>query len=169
MSNGVSESQFYMWRTLFAITHADNILDDGEIEFMAKVLEDIDFSEQQTAILKDDIQTPKDIEEMFKGITELEDRFQFFSFARELVWADGDFGQEEQSAMIKLKRAHFLETDVDELVGKVKLQLEEETEEYERPEGLSMTKSRKNNMREAVFSFRRRFLETITGRHQKSR
>lgn len=126
MSDGISQSQFFMWRTLFAVAHADNIVTDEEIAFMAHVLEDIDFSEEQTAILKDDIGNPKDIEMMFRGITEQEDRSKFFDFARDLVWVDGDFGTEEQSVMIKLFREHFQNTDVEKLVGQVRLEFEDD-------------------------------------------
>lgn len=160
----ITESQFYMWRTLFAIAHADNILADGEIEYMARVLEEISFTPQQTAILKDDITAPKDIEQMFAGITDVQDRILFFDLARELVWADGDFGQEEQSAIIKLKRAHFLKTDVDDLVGKVKLELEDDSDIRPRT-AETEGNGRKQRFRKTIFSFRDRFLETITGKY----
>ena len=39
----VSESRFYMWRTLFSVAHADNVVTDEEIAFMAHILEDINF------------------------------------------------------------------------------------------------------------------------------
>ena len=44
----VSESRFYMWRTLFAVAHADNVVADEEVEFMAHILEDVEFSDHQT-------------------------------------------------------------------------------------------------------------------------
>ena len=55
MSDFVSESQFYMWRTLFAVAHADSIVADEEVAFMASVLNDINFTPEQTEVLKDDI------------------------------------------------------------------------------------------------------------------
>ncbi len=126
MSDGVNKSQFYMWRTLFAVAHADNIVTDEEIEFMAQILDEVDFSDEQVSILKDDIMNAKNVEDMFDGITEEADRVRFFDFARDLVWVDGDFGSEEQSVMIKLYQAHMKGTDVDKLVGTVSLELEEE-------------------------------------------
>ncbi|MCB1680578.1 MAG: TerB family tellurite resistance protein [Rhodospirillales bacterium] len=160
----INESQFYMWRTLFAIAHADNILADGEIQYMAKVLEEVRFTFEQTETLKDDIKHPKDIEEMFAGISDVQDRILFFDLARELVWADGDFGEEEQSAIIKLKRAHFLKTDVDELIGKINLEFEDDRDS--RPENEEYHyHSKHQRFRKTIFSFRDRFLETITGRY----
>lgn len=159
----INSSQFSMWRTLFAIAHADNVLAPGEIEYMAKVLEEVKFSPEQTETLKDDITNPKDIDLMFAGVTDVQDRIQFFDLARNLVWADGDFGQEEQSAMIKLKRAHFLKTDVDDLIGKVTLELEDDSpaQKYED----YPSQSREQRFRTTLFTFRNRFLETITGKY----
>ncbi len=124
--NEINDSRFYMWRTLFAVVHADNIVTDEEIGFMAHVLDDVNFSDDQTAILKDDISNAKNAENMFDGVTSHKDRTEFFELARDLVWIDGDFGSEEQSVMIKLHQAHIKRTDVDEMAGYVSLQLEEE-------------------------------------------
>ena len=126
MSDVISVSQFYMWRTLFAVAHADEILAPGEVEYMANILEDVNFSEEQTQTLKDDIENPKDIEKMFAGITKAEDRLKFFNMARGLVWADGDFCKKEQSTIIRLAKAHCKKTDFDELIGTINLELEEE-------------------------------------------
>ncbi|MBK6897233.1 MAG: TerB family tellurite resistance protein [Alphaproteobacteria bacterium] len=160
----ITDSQFFMWRTLFAIAHADNILADGEIEYMARVLEEISFTPQQTTTLKDDITNPKNIDEMFTGVSDVQDRLQFFDLARELVWADGDFGEAEQSAIIKLKRAHFLKTDVDDLIGKINLELEDDRDIAPRT-GSVKEYGKKQRFRKTIFSFRDRFLETITGKY----
>jgi len=154
---GVSKSRFHMWRTLFAIAHADNIVTEEEIAFMAHVLEDIEFSDAQTAILKDDIHVPKDAEEMFKGITSQNDRIEFFEFARDLVWVDGDFGSEEQSVMIKLYQAHFKDTKVDDLVGTIGLELEDDQSFVAaRP-----AKAAKNGgLKDMISSFSRNFLSS---------
>lgn len=158
MQNEISESRFYMWRTLFAIVHADNVVTDEEVGFMAKALEDIAFSPAQEEILKDDIENPKDIEEMFEGITDLADRTAFFDLAHEVVWVDGNFDKEEQNVMIRLAQAHYRKTNVDELVGKVSLQLDEDYD------AARDTPSDRANMKRAVHSFRARFLQLIAGR-----
>ncbi len=125
-SNEMSESRFYMWRTLFAVAHADDVVTDQEIEFMAHILEDIDFTIEQTAILKDDISNPKDVEEMFRGMKSVDDRNEFFDFARDLVWVDGEFGEPEQGVMVNLLQKHLNDVDFDDLVGNVSLQFEDE-------------------------------------------
>lgn len=127
MTDGVNESAFYMWRTLIAVAHADNIVTDEEIEFIARVMEDVNFSDAQTETLKDDIVNAKDVSDMFTGIKNQQDRIQFFEFARDLVWVDGDFASEEQSVMIELYQQHIKETDVDGLIGQTHLEFEEDS------------------------------------------
>ncbi len=122
----ISDSEFYMWRTLFAIAHADNIVTEEEVAFMSEILNDVNFTDEQVDILKDDILNAKNTTEMFDGVTNTKDRVKFFEFARDLVWIDGDFASEEQSVMIDLYKQHIEETTVDELVGKISLEFEED-------------------------------------------
>ncbi len=155
MDNAVNQSQFFMWRTLFAVAHADNIVTEEEIAFMAHILEDVNFTSSQIAILKDDIVTPKDVEEMFKSITCKDDRLKFFDFACDLVWVDGDFGSEEQDVMIKLLEKHVKETDIDDLVGNVSLEFEEDLVQ-KRTNSADANKS-KGGLINMLTSFRSRF------------
>ena len=154
LNNEMSESRFYMWRTLFAIAHADNVVTDEEIEFMAHILEDIDFTDQQTSILKDDIVHPKNVEEMFHGMNDQTDRKEFFDLARDLVWVDGAFGAPEQGVMINLLKKHLKDVDFDKLVGNVSLELEEDTVYVSDP-GSSVGQS--HNSSNAVGAFFSRF------------
>jgi len=126
MAGSVNESEFYMWRTLFAVAHADNVVTEEEISFMAEILDDIQFTGEQADLLKDDIVNAKNVNAMFAGVTNPKDRVKFFEFARDLVWVDGDFASEEQSVMIGLYKQHMSDTTVDELVGKISLEFEED-------------------------------------------
>ncbi|MCB1532571.1 MAG: TerB family tellurite resistance protein [Alphaproteobacteria bacterium] len=126
MSSPISQSEFYMWRTLFAMVHADNVVTDEEVHFMAEALEDVAFSDEQRAVLEEDIKTPQDIMDMFKHITDQRDQAKFFKFARDLVWVDGDYGQEEQDMMLKLIREHTEHVNVDDLVGEIDMEFEED-------------------------------------------
>lgn len=127
--SGVSESQFYMWRTLFAITHADDIVSNEETRFMAEAFETVSFSVEQRQTLEQDVREAQDIEEMFEKISDPEDRRQFFEKARTLVHIDGEYGDEEQEIMLKLSRRNVAETDIDKLVGSVDLRLEDDDDD----------------------------------------
>lgn len=151
----ITDSKFHMWRTLFAMSHADDVVTEEEIRFMTEALEDIPFSVEQQEILKDDIATPKDIVEMFGKISDAKDQAEFFNFARELVWIDGDYGEEEQEIMLKLKRLHIQDVDVDDLVGNVGLQLETDEPDF----SPKSTKGRVNNKKSLIYSFRDKFLK----------
>ncbi len=145
----VTESQFYMWRTLFALAHADHVVTSEEIRFMVEALEDIPFTEEQLRILSDDIATPQDIVQMFGKIAEARDQAEFFKFARELVWIDGHYGQEEREIMLKLQEIHVRDVDVDALIDEVKLELE--------PDDPGPV-TEKPDVKKTVFSFRDQFL-----------
>lgn len=149
----VTDSQFYMWRTVFAIVHADQKVTDEEVRFMAEILEDMPFSEAQRGILKEDARTPRDIEEMYQGITDVLDQAAFFRFARQVVWVDGDFGQDEQDIMLRLQEIHVRRTDLADLVGKVELELEDENA----PQQPAPIKDKKK----IVQSFRQKFLRDL--------
>lgn len=124
MSNSVPESEFYMWRTLFAVAHADGVVTTEEVRFMAEALEDHPFNEEQKEILSDDIKEPKDPSEMFEKIGDAADQARFFKFARDLVWVDGDFGGDEQKVMVDLISKHIKTIDFDKLVNEVDLHME---------------------------------------------
>lgn len=148
----VTESQFYMWRTLFAVAHADDVVTDEEVRFMAEALEDVPFSEVQRGVLNDDAKHPQDIEDMFKGISDVRDQAAFFKFAHTLVHIDGDYGAEEQNVMLKLKEMHLKHADLDKLVGSVDLELEDDGPYSSEDQG-------KPSFQENFYSFRDAFLK----------
>lgn len=135
MSQQLTDSQFYMWRTVFALAHVDNVVTNEEIRFMVEALEDVPFSEQQRRTLTDDIAEPQNVERMFDQITDVVDQLAFFDFARKISWVDGDFGQEERDVILNLKEKYVQNIDLDKLVGAVNLELEDE--QGEKPEALS--------------------------------
>ncbi len=164
MSKTITESQFYMWRTLFAISHADNVVSDEEIRFMTEALEDLPFNEEQKEVLRDDIVNQQDIVEMFGKISNNRDQAAFFKFARELVWIDGDYGKEEQEVMLKLKRLHIENVDVDDLIGNMGLQLESDDDDRNFSGSGSSSGESGRNVKNIVYSFRERFLKDKTGK-----
>ena len=150
---GLTESQFYMWRTLFAVVHADNVVATEEVRFMAEALEDVPFSDEQRAILNEDIKHPQNIEAMFAGISDVRDQAAFFSHARSLVHIDGDFGADEQAIMLKLQKIHLQNKNLTDLVGHVSLELEDD-EPVQREASVAP-----KTLRDKVAAFRDRFMK----------
>lgn len=122
----MSESQFYMWRAIFALAHADHVVTAEELDFMQGILQSESFTPDQKAVLEKDITEPQDITKMFMSIAEEEDRSHFFYFARMLCWSDGDFDEQEQKIMLTLKSVHVRNTDVDAMIGNVDMQLDDD-------------------------------------------
>ncbi len=150
----ITESEFYMWRALFAISHADDVVSNEEIRFMMEAMEDIPFSPEQEIILKDDIKHKRDIVEMFEKISDIRDQAKFFQFARDVVHIDGDYGKAEQELLLKLKRAHLKRADVDQLIGQVEL-------EFESEEAVPPPEKKPGKRKDILFSFRNRFLDGL--------
>lgn len=124
--HGVSESVFNMWRAVFALAHADDEVSKEEQRFMYKVLVEENFSAAQKLRLENDMEYPQDISEMFKGISEQEDRSRFFYLARLMCWSDGNFDEQEQKIMIHLKHLHNADVDFDRMLSNNDLELDEE-------------------------------------------
>ncbi len=120
----VSDSRFYMWRALFAMTHADGVVTTEEIDFMRNALETVPFNAVQRDLLCDDMAQVQNIFSLFEKVTEVSDQLEFFNLAHKLVYIDGDYGSDEQAILIKLQEIHNKRTDVDSLVGKIDVQLE---------------------------------------------
>lgn len=122
----MSESRFFMWRALFAIAHADEVVTQEERNFMNKALESEPFTEAQREILKYDMEQKQDIRVLFSKITDQHDRSDFFKHARPLVWADGDYGSDEQSIILELKKLHVKSVDFESFQAGSDLKLETE-------------------------------------------
>jgi uncharacterized membrane protein YebE (DUF533 family) len=126
MTNSVDQSEFYMWRTLFALAHADNIVTPEEVRYLAEGTEKAAFTDEQKAILASDMRNPQDIGEMFEKVTDQRTQARFFKHARALVHADGHYVKDEQRAMEALFRRHIKNVDIDQLIGNMDMELEEE-------------------------------------------
>jgi uncharacterized membrane protein YebE (DUF533 family) len=151
----ITDSQFYMWRTLFAMAHADGVVTNEEIRFMVEAMEDIPFNDDQKKELSADIKTPQDAVKMFEKISDVRDQARFFQYARDIVHADGDYGKAEQELLLKLKKVHLQRADVDKLIGSVNLELTEP----DKPQ--QYVKKKFGKKKDVIFSFRKRFLEEI--------
>ena len=102
----LTDSKFHMWRTLFALAHADLIITQEERIFMQGALKSLDLSVEQRTTLESDASRKQDAVEMFNGITEEDDFREFFHIAYDLVWIDGDHNVDEERTLTKIKHLH---------------------------------------------------------------
>ncbi len=97
--SGLSSSRFYMWRTIFALAHADGVVSEQEIDFLNKNTENLPLSDSQREILSKDLVEEKDPAVMFTQVMDGKDREEFFTLARVLCWSDGDYDEQEKRVM----------------------------------------------------------------------
>ncbi len=124
--DGVSSGRFHMWRAVFAMAHADEVVTAEERKYLQGILSSEPFSEEQKKILEKDMDTPQDVAEMFLKVDDQNDRSQFFYHARMLVWSDGDFGEQEQKIIMRLKQNHVRTVDFDQVIKDLDLALDDE-------------------------------------------
>lgn len=152
----VTDSEFHMWRAIFAISHADHVVSAEERRFMIKALNTNKFSPEQRAVLESDMEAPQDIATMFARIEEQKDRSRFFYFARMLLWCDGDFAAQEQKLLTELGKAHHKTVDFSKMVDTVKMEFEDSHEDWLR-EDMKAAPAHKGGIFE-------RFLDRFTGK-----
>jgi hypothetical protein len=111
---GIEESEFYMWRAVFAFTYADNMLSLEEQELLNAYLARVPFSKDQRDILKEDLRDPKDVVGLYKKITRKQDKERFCVLARAIVWCEGNM-QEQEKAILK-KVSCFGEKEEEEIL-----------------------------------------------------
>lgn len=98
----VSQSEFMMWRAVFAFAFVDNVLSLEEQELLQSYLATVPFSPGQRQVLKEDLRHPKNVVELYNEITDDEDKKRFCVFARAIVWCEGDITQQEAAILKKV-------------------------------------------------------------------
>jgi hypothetical protein len=92
----ITDSEFHMWRAVFAFAFVDKVFSIEEQEFLSTRIRSVNFSDKQRNILKEDLTSPPNIEAMYGRITQREDRERFCALARALVWSEGDMEEQER-------------------------------------------------------------------------
>jgi len=93
---GISESEFAMWRAIFAFAFTDHEVSAEERAVLDEYRSSIHFSSKQLLILSGDFANPQDVEAMYKKITHPEDKHKFCAIARALAWCDGDLDKQDE-------------------------------------------------------------------------
>ncbi len=128
-TNSVTDSRFNMWRAVFAMAHADNIITESEEKFMREAIDTYPFSDDQKQVLELDMSKQQHVGRCFSNITDQQDRSDFFTFARLLVWCDGDFDEQEQMILTELKKVHISTLDFQTMVKDVRMSFEDNEKE----------------------------------------
>lgn len=115
----LSNSLFHMWRAIVAIAHTDGVLHADERKYFDKIFSGLErahgMTQEQKAILVDDLAYKKDIAGLIPHITDRADRGQLIYFAGLLARSDGNFDATEESILAKLRTDHMGSADYDSL------------------------------------------------------
>lgn len=113
------DHEWNMWRAIFSMVHADNVVRPEEESFLQHIMDTVDFSEEQREILKGDIETKRSVDDLFFDIGERAAQTRFFYIARLLCWSDGDFDHKEQDVIARLNKAHISQVNLDRMISVV--------------------------------------------------
>ncbi|HEY8191756.1 MAG TPA: hypothetical protein VIG74_04970, partial [Alphaproteobacteria bacterium] len=111
---GVSESEFYMWRAVFAFALVDGILSIEEQRLLQSYLAQVPFSHDQIRILREDFKKPQSLLQMYRHITEQKHRDRFCVLARALVWCEGEMNREERDVLAQFDCIMDSTVDIDD-------------------------------------------------------
>lgn len=103
MADHLTDSRFSMWRALIALAHADGVVMPHELDFITRSSSGETMSDDQKALLQEELETAQDVSTFFQQITHSGDRKEFFAMARSLCWSDGDFDEQERHILDHLK------------------------------------------------------------------
>jgi uncharacterized membrane protein YebE (DUF533 family) len=116
----VSTSQFYMWRCVVALAHADGMVDQGERDYLNRVFGRMGLTADQMAVLQADMAAAQDIAQLLTHINEPEWRGQLVYFAGLLARADGVLAPQEDHLLKKLRADQMSGLDMEQIRADVK-------------------------------------------------
>ena len=115
----ISTSQFYMWRAVIAVAHADDLVQDAERAYLNRVIANMDrvngLTDDQKSIFAADIETPQKISDLLPYINDPQWRGQLIYFAGMLAHADGTLDPREDDIIKKLRADQMASLHLDEI------------------------------------------------------
>lgn len=122
----VGTGQFYMWRCVIALAHADGMVQQGERDYLSRVFGNMNLSDEQRRIFHSDMSAPQDIAQLLTHINEPEWRGQLVYFAGLLARADGVLDPQEDHILKKLRADQMSNLDMDQIRADVKKAVDNE-------------------------------------------
>ena len=115
--NTVSDSKFHMFRCMIVMAHADNVFCDFERGYMHALMNHhaTPLSEEQYQILQDDMENPKQLEDLLPHVTEPEYRGQIVYFARLMAHKDDELHPSEEDLLNRLHANAMDGIDIESL------------------------------------------------------
>ena len=116
----IGNSQFYMWRCVIALAHADGLVQQAERAYLTRVFGKMGVTAEQARIFESDMETAQDIASLLTHINEPEWRGQLVYFAGLLARADGTLDPQEDHLLKKLRADQMSGLDMEQIRADVK-------------------------------------------------
>ena len=97
--NGLSDSEFNMWRAVFAFATVDGILTLEEQQLLQSYRHKVAFSMQQLETLRQDMSKQQDVMTLYQKISHPDHKKRFCILARALSWCKGDMDKQEKALL----------------------------------------------------------------------
>ncbi|MCD8496607.1 MAG: TerB family tellurite resistance protein [Alphaproteobacteria bacterium] len=94
---------FALWRAVFSLVHADNEVTEEERGYIDGMMHVFRFSDEQKAVVARDVEDAPDTISLFNAMRSERHQKQFFVMARTVLWCDGEFQEEEQAVVERLR------------------------------------------------------------------
>ena len=98
----ITESEFYMWRAIYAFSLVDNVLSLEEQKLLKSYSNSVPFSQTQINILRNDFKKPQNVETLYYKITNPKDKERFCILARAIAWCEGNVDKQEEAILKKI-------------------------------------------------------------------
>jgi len=95
----INDSEFTMWRAVFAFSLVDHNLELEEQKLLSQYLSSVPFSHDQIETIRRDFLMPQDVEALFNAISNPDHKKRFCELARTLVWSKGDMDLQEKTIL----------------------------------------------------------------------
>ncbi|HYD18466.1 MAG TPA: DUF533 domain-containing protein [Patescibacteria group bacterium] len=122
----VGHSQFYMWRCVVALAHADGRVAPAERDYLNGVFSRMNLTAAQKSTFHDDLANPQDLPALLRQINEPEWRGQLIYFGGLLARADGDLDPSEDAILKKLHADQLASLDMEQIRRDVKKAVDDE-------------------------------------------
>lgn len=116
----LSTAQFYMWRCVIALAHADGMVQQGERDYLSRVFGNMNLTDEQRRTFHSDMADAQDITQLLSHINEPEWRGQLVYFAGLLARADGVLDPQEDVILKKLRADQMSGLDMEQIRADVK-------------------------------------------------
>lgn len=124
--NDVGTSQFYMFRCIIAMAHADHVVTEEERAYVMGFVKKLPFTAEQKSSLLADLEEKQDVATLLSHINDPKFRGQLVYFARLMAYKDGNLHPSEEELLQYFKIATSANLDMESIRASVHEEVQRE-------------------------------------------